>query len=808
MRRYALFGSPLRTVVAAVVLAVLAALGLGPVAAPAGAATATTISVDGTSGGRTFDGIGAISGGGGNSRLLTDYPAAQQQQILDYLFKPGYGADLQIFKVEIGGDTNSTDGSESSHEHTSGAVDCTTGYEWWLMEQAKARNPAIKLYGLAWGAPGYLGGGNFWSTDTVNYLVDWLGCAKSHGLTIDYLGGWNERGYNVAWYEQLRAALDSNGYSGTQIVGADSDWSVANDVASDSAFAASVSVIGAHYPCAGGDGGSADTCPSTSTAVGTGKPLWASENGSQDRDSGAPALIRSFTRGYIDGKLTAYINWPVAAAVYPNLPYDTDGLVLADQPYSGAYSVGKNLWATAQITQFTSPGWKFVDAGSGYLGGDESNGSYVTLKSASGSDYSTVIEATTATAAQTVNVQVSGGLSTGAVHVWATNVNSATSGDNLVQQSTLTPSGGAYSLTVQPGYVYTLTTTTGQGKGTAQGPAAKPQPLPYSDDFDGDQVGQQPAYLAQQQGAFEVTGCAGGRAGNCVTQQAATKPIEWDGDSAPYTFGGGPGWANYTVAADTLIRQPGAVQLLARVGNQAGFNPANIDAYYLQVSDTGAWSILRNSSSGIRTTLASGTTTALGTGTWHHLALTVNGSTLTAAVDGTTVGSATDSSYATGMVGLGTNGYQTDQFDNLTVTPVGSTGTVTGHIVSGAGVDKCLDDNTGSSDNGTVVQIYDCNTSGAQNWTVPAPGGAGAGTVQINGKCLDATDNGTADGTLVELWDCNGGGNQQWLPQIGTLYNPVSGRCLDIPKGDTTNGNQLELWDCNGGSNQQWQLPS
>ncbi|MEW1860309.1 ricin-type beta-trefoil lectin domain protein [Streptomyces sp. NPDC088194] len=808
MRRYALFGSPLRTVVAAVVLAVLAALGLGPVAAPAGAATATTISVDGTSGGRTFDGIGAISGGGGNSRLLTDYPAAQQQQILDYLFKPGYGADLQIFKVEIGGDTNSTDGSESSHEHTSGAVDCTTGYEWWLMEQAKARNPGIKLYGLAWGAPGYLGGGNFWSTDTVNYLVDWLGCAKSHGLTIDYLGGWNERGYNVAWYEQLRAALDSNGYSGTRIVGADSDWSVANDVASDSAFAASVSVIGAHYPCAGGDGGSADTCPSTSTAVGTGKPLWASENGSQDRDSGAPALIRSFTRGYIDGKLTAYINWPVAAAVYPNLPYDTDGLVLANQPYSGAYSVGKNLWATAQITQFTSPGWKFVDAGSGYLGGNESNGSFVTLKSASGSDYSTVIEATTATAAQTVNVRVSGGLSTGAVHVWATNVNSATSGDNLVQQSTLTPSGGAYSLTVQPGYVYTLTTTTGQGKGTAQGPAAKPQPLPYSDGFDGDQAGQQPAYLAQQQGAFEVTGCAGGRSGNCVTQQAATKPIEWDGDSAPYTFGGGPGWADYTVAADTLIRQPGAVQLLARVGNQAGFNPANIDAYYLQVSDTGAWSILRNSSSGSRTTLASGTTTALGTGTWHHLALTVNGSTLTAAVDGNTVGSASDTSYATGMVGLGTSGYQTDQFDNLTVTPVGSTGTVTGHIVSGAGVDKCLDDNTGSSDNGTAVQIYDCNTSGAQNWTVPAPGGAGAGTVQINGKCLDATANGTANGTLVELWDCNGGGNQQWLPQIGTLYNPVSGRCLDIPKGDTTNGNQLELWDCNGGSNQQWRLPS
>ncbi|MBV9381300.1 MAG: hypothetical protein JO242_11585, partial [Streptosporangiaceae bacterium] len=185
------------------------------------AQAATTISVNGTSAGRTFGGIGAISGGGGNSRLLTDYPAAQQQQILDYLFKPGYGASLQILKVEIGGDTNSTDGSESSHMHTSSSVDCNTGYEWWLMEQARARNPNIKLYGLAWGAPGWIGGGNFWSTDMINYLVNWLNCAKSHGLTINYLGGWNERGYNVSWYEQLRSTLNADGYAGLQIVAAD-----------------------------------------------------------------------------------------------------------------------------------------------------------------------------------------------------------------------------------------------------------------------------------------------------------------------------------------------------------------------------------------------------------------------------------------------------------------------------------------------------------------------------------------------------------------------------------------------------------
>jgi hypothetical protein len=178
---------------------------------------------------------------------LFDYPEPQRSQILDYLFKPGYGAAVQMLKIEIGGDTNSTSGAEPSIEHTRGTVNCDVGYEFWLAQQAKARNPNIKLYGLAWGAPGWIGNGNFWSTDMVNYLVSWLGCAKQHNLPIDYLGGWNERGYNVGWYENLRSTLNSSGYAGVKIVGADSDWSIANDVNSNPTFASAISVMGAHY---------------------------------------------------------------------------------------------------------------------------------------------------------------------------------------------------------------------------------------------------------------------------------------------------------------------------------------------------------------------------------------------------------------------------------------------------------------------------------------------------------------------------------------------------------------------------------
>ncbi|HEY4460529.1 MAG TPA: ricin-type beta-trefoil lectin domain protein [Pseudonocardiaceae bacterium] len=785
---------------AVLIPAIIAFFAVLPSVAAASSA-ATSITINGSQGGRTFDGIGAISGGGGNTRLLTDYPAAQQSQILDYLFKPGYGADLQILKVEIGGDANSTDGAEPSIEHTKGAISCNTGYEFWLMEQAKQRNPNVKLYGLAWAAPGWIGGGNFWSTDMINYLVSWLGCAKQDGLTINYLGGWNERGYNISWYEQLRSTLNADGYSAVQIVGADSDWSVANDVASNSSFANAVNIIGTHYPC-GGDGGDATSCPGNSTAEGTGKPLWASENGSQDMNTGAPALIRSITRGYLDAQMTAYINWPVIAAVYPNLPYDTVGLITANQPWSGNYSVGESLWATAQVTQFTQPGWQFIDSASGYLGGNRANGSYVTLKSPNGHDYSSILETTTASAAQTVNFSVSGGLSTGAVHVWATDVNSPNPATDFVHTQDITPTNGSYSLTMQPGYVYTVSTTTGQAKGSAASPSGGSLALPYSDNYDADATGSEAKYLADMQGAYQVQPCVDGRSGQCVQQMAPIKPIEWQGDSDAYGLLGDTGWSNYTVSSDVDLRQAGTAELFGRANTQDR-PQSDQNAYLFRVSNTGAWSIDKSDTSGTVTALTSGTTTALGTGTWHTIALTMQGSTISAALDGKQLGSVTNTAYQTGQAGLGVVGYQTDQFDNLVITPGTGTGPgPTGPVTSGMS-GKCLDDFGGTITNGTKADIWDCDNTIAQNWTLAN------GTLQIQGACLDVVGAGsTADGTLVDVWGCNGGSNQQWSAQNGELVNPASGKCLDDPKLSTTNGTQLEIWDCNGGPNQLWTLPS
>jgi galactosylceramidase len=131
---------------------------------------------------------GALSAGA-STRLLFDYPEPYRSEVLDFLFKPKFGANLHHLKVEIGGDINSTWGSEPSHaaspeefEHPRREF-FQRGYEWWLMEEAKKRNPRIILESLQWGAPGWIGDGNFCSKDKVgtNGPATWSGsrsCAR------------------------------------------------------------------------------------------------------------------------------------------------------------------------------------------------------------------------------------------------------------------------------------------------------------------------------------------------------------------------------------------------------------------------------------------------------------------------------------------------------------------------------------------------------------------------------------------------------------------------------------------------------
>jgi predicted alpha-1,2-mannosidase len=130
--------------------------------------------------------------------------------------------------------------------------------------------------------------------------------------------------------------------------------------------------------------------------------------------------------------------------------------------------------------------------------------------------------------------------------------------------------------------------------------------------------------------------------------------------------------------------------------------------------------------------------------------------------------------------------------------PGGAVGPITSGIAG-----KCADDASRGTADGNKIQLWDCNGTVAQQFTVKSDGSLG-----IMGKCMDVTHSGTANGTLVQLWTCNGTGAQQWKQQSdGSLLNPESGRCLDDPNSTSTNGTQLQIYDCNGTNAQKWKLP-
>jgi Ricin-type beta-trefoil lectin domain len=127
----------------------------------------------------------------------------------------------------------------------------------------------------------------------------------------------------------------------------------------------------------------------------------------------------------------------------------------------------------------------------------------------------------------------------------------------------------------------------------------------------------------------------------------------------------------------------------------------------------------------------------------------------------------------------------------------GGTGPITGYE------GLCLDDRSASTANLNPIQVYTCNGTSAQQWTVESNG-----SLEVLGLCLDVDAAGTANGTLVDLYTCNGTAAQDWQPQSnGELINPNSGKCLD-DTGFGGSGTQVQIWACADSSNQVWTLPS
>jgi len=639
---------------------------------------------DGPGLGRQFFGIGGLSGGGATSKLLVNYPEKLRDQILDYLFKPNFGAALQMLKVEIGGDIQSTDGTEASHMHNKWEENYQRGYEWWLMKEAKKRNSNIKLYGLPWGFPGWIGEGTnnpyVNNTQTADYVVRWVNAAKQvHGLTIDYLGLHNEGSWTPGYAKELRRVLDVRGFSHTRILAADGcgySWSPATKRMQDPEFAKAVDFVGAHYT------GSY----SSPAAKASGVPLWSSEDWSTFNDEvGGGCWARLLNQNYVNGLMTSTISWNLIASYYENLPYYRTGLMTAAEPWSGYYEVNTPIWVTAHTTQFTEPGWFYLKHGSG-VGRLPLGGSYVAFTAQNYSPYgkkglTIVFETMTRNHSickrphlpdykvetQQITVVLKGMFaSLKELMVWKSVIGFDGAASRMfIQQDNVTVTDGKVTVGLGLDEVLTLTTVNTGFKGQyPDPPASKSFVLPYSDDFEGYNLYEEPYNLAQQTGSFEVLSASNNK---FIRQMVLEEPVHWcAADTAMRAINViGTNWTSVFVEVDfniSPINGSTGAFIAARVDTGGcGANKAQ-GVYLFALPDKYILSYALNRTSSVITQGP----LSFKAGEWHKLSLFVQKDNVQGAFDGKGIINMTVTKGPTaGFAAIGTDSYGLADFDNL-----------------------------------------------------------------------------------------------------------------------------------------------
>jgi hypothetical protein len=120
------------------------------------------------------------------------------------------------------------------------------------------------------------------------------------------------------------------------------------------------------------------------------------------------------------------------------------------------------------------------------------------------------------------------------------------------------------------------------------------------------------------------------------------------------------------------------------------------------------------------------------------------------------------------------------------------------------GIDgKCLDNHAQQKVDDNKIDLYQCNSTAAQQWNYDAANGT---ITNVDGYCLDINGDNTRVGTIVDLYQCNGTQAQAWSinSSVGTITSTQSGLCLADKNNKTKNLNQIWMYTCNGSAGQQW----
>ena len=453
------------------------------------------------------------------------------------------------------------------------------------MKEARARNPEIKLYGLSWGAPGWIGDGNYFSKDNLDYHIKWLKGAKEvHGLDIEYMGIWNEHAAESDWIVQLRQAMDDAGFASTAIVATDQGgWPICDEMVANETLRDAVAVIGSHYPEQGVFTGVGKKFPQAQPTPAScqelnehhNKSLWTSEGWNLayvDDWAGGLNLASTVNRNYVLQNQTAMVVWNLIYSWYSILPFahpyaktvagQGHGLMTAAEPWSGHYSLEPPLFAMMHTTQFTRPGiCRYLDNAGISSGGwmDSKNLSTIVAFTCEegGKDWITIVVETSGLNSSLTDTTLrlahlpAGGASS--FDVWRT-----CEGDMFRNLGKHALSGSALTMTFEPACVYTLVSSdAGLGAPISSKtiPASQSFPNTWSDDFEGYRDQQTVKYFTDESGSFNAAKLPG-VSGMVLQQVVPRHPINgaWWGNSEPYSLlGNSQNWTDTTVEVSAMI---------------------------------------------------------------------------------------------------------------------------------------------------------------------------------------------------------------------------------------------------------------
>ncbi|WP_235548821.1 S-layer protein [Paenibacillus sp. Soil522] len=484
-----------------------------------------TITIDGSNVDKynRFKGFGTVTANN-TSRLLLDYKEENPDaywEMMNKLFNKDTGAGLTHVKVELGGDVNSSSGTEpATMRYADEPANVLRGAGFQFAADAKSINPDITTEILRWGEPRWSWNGAAnneyenryqWYKQTIDAVYD------EYGFKLDYVGiSQNERAQNnngkneIEWLKYFTSKIkiepnyDSD-YKDIKLVAADGyrdTATISSTLLNNPDLIDEIDVISSHY----GLTGSNELTQLQNKLIAAGqkpKEVWVSEGiapmiNARYRENMEPNYQGLGGKaGIIDvtSRIISVYSWtgagsnplnavsfdfqPSIAAFYEGSSYNPKHLISAYDPWSGFYEVDGGLQGVRHVMNFvgyddhTTPEnerWMYVkDAtfsdGAFFDGGvdvDTSTHNYMTLKDPETDDYTTVFANNTKeTRKYKINTKNLNGKENAPVYVWETR--GADEGQDYDANwfkniSKITPLDGVYEVEVKPYSIVTIST--------------------------------------------------------------------------------------------------------------------------------------------------------------------------------------------------------------------------------------------------------------------------------------------------------------------------------------------------------------